>query len=92
MKNRTADHTKLPPICTAADLAPVMRKNQSTLWRWIADGVIPKNCTVHIGTGKHVRLFTERLRAAGLLPLLPNSSGAASVVRALPASRHHSNA
>lgn len=58
----------LRPICTMADLAPHMQVSESTVRRMVEEGIIPKSCMVRIGKGSHVRLFTERLREAKILP------------------------
>lgn len=75
------DHTKLRPICTMAELAPAMGYSESTIRRMVIDGIIPKSCTTHIGKGSHVRLFTERLRDARILPAMPVAAGGRAVRR-----------
>lgn len=70
MGKRKPTHADLRPICTIPELAPAMGLSVSTVRRMVTDQVIPKSCTVNIGKGAHVRLFTERLRAADILPKL----------------------
>lgn len=70
----------LRPICTMSELARHLGLSRTTVRRMVIDGVIPKDCVVRIGKGSHVRLFTEKLRAARVLSPLPKHERADSAL------------